>query len=239
VFARGKAVIKNLLVSIWPGDLLPQVIFESKAAIRHYRTWFFDRSKYRGKRDLKLNIGCGSNIVAGWINIDLGGPSEVFHWDCRRGLPFDNESVIRIFAEHVFEHLDPVTGSAFLQECRRCLQPAGVLRIIVPDAGKYLRLYLGEWSDLASIRPLIEEHGKYRDFWLGKIYRTKMEFINEVFRQGTEHKYAYDEETLILKMRDANFKEVKLRSYGVTAASEPPLDSKARSGDSLYAEGTN
>jgi hypothetical protein len=32
---------------------------------------------------------------------------------------------------------------------------------------------------------------------------------------------------------------VRLRSYGVTAASEAPLDSKERSSDSLYAEGTN
>lgn len=236
---KGKAIVKNLLVNIWPGDLLPQVIFETKTAVRHYRTWLFEGSKFRGKKDLKLNIGCGSNIVGGWVNVDIGGPSEVFHWDCRRGLPFDDQSVIRIFAEHVFEHLDPVTGAAFLRECRRCLQPGGVVRIVVPDAGKYLRLYQGGWDELAAIRPLTEENGKYRDYWLGNLYRTKMEFINEVFRQGTEHKYAYDEETLMMKMREAAFKQVQLCSYGVTAASEPPLDSKARSSDSLYAEGTN
>ena len=64
-----------------------------------------------------------------------------------------------------------------------------------------------------------------------------MEFINEVFRQGGEHKYAYDADTLIMKMQDIGFAQVIQQSYGVSAASGKPLDTQSRSAESLYVEG--
>ena len=237
VLSSGKNIIKGPLSSIWPRYLSPQVFYETKASVRHFRSWLFERSKFRGRKALKLNIGCGANTAVGWINIDLDGPPGIFRWDCRRGMPFDDNSVEVIFAEHVFEHFDPESGLHFLIECHRCLQPGGIIRIIVPDAGKYLELYRGDWSGFLPVRPLVEENGTYRDHWLGRVYRTKMEFINEVFRQGTEHKYAYDADTLMMKLGDAGFQRVIQQQYGVTAANGAPLDTQSRSGESLYIEG--
>jgi predicted SAM-dependent methyltransferase len=152
-------------------------------------------------------------------------------------MPFDDESVELIFAEHVFEHLAPDAGEKFLSECKRCLRSEGILRIVVPDAGRYLQLYQGDWSGFVPVRPLIEDHGKYRDAWLDRVYSTKMEFINEVFRQGVEHKYAYDADTLMMRLRDAGFARVIHQSYGVSAAGGTPLDTESRGGESLYVEG--
>lgn len=193
--------------------------------------------KISWKKNLRLNVGCGPNVASGWINIDLVGSPDVFRWDCRRGIPFDDESVDIIFAEHVLEHFDAATGSKFLSDCHRCLRPGGVARMVVPDAGRYLQLYQGDWNAFVPIRPLIQENGKYRDFWLGRVYRTRMEFINEVFRQGTHHKYAYDAETLIMKMHDAGFARVTQQSYGFSAANGAPLDTELRQSESLYVEG--
>jgi predicted SAM-dependent methyltransferase len=188
-------------------------------------------------KNLKPNIGCGCNVALGWVNVDLEGPPEVLIWDCRRGMPFDNESADLIFAEHFFEHLDPATGTKFLSECERCLRPGGALWIVVPDAGLYLRLYQSDWNEFVPVRPLIRENEGYRDRWLDRVYKTKMEFINEVFRQGTPHKYAYDAETLMMSLRDAGFAQVIRQSYGVTVASGTPLDTQERRGESLYVEG--
>jgi SAM-dependent methyltransferase len=237
MFSFGKRAIRNSLSTILPNDLSAEVMYEAVASAKHFRSWMFERSKFRGARNVKLNIGCGANVAGGWINIDLEGPPGVFRWDCRRGMPFDDGSVDAIFAEHVFEHFGAATGSKFLMECHRCLRIGGGVRIVVPDAGKYLRLYPGEWNDLIPMRPLIEENGKFRDSWLECVYRTKMEFINEVFRQGTQHKYAYDADTLMMKMRDTGFAQVIHQSYGVTATSEKALDSQSRSTESLYVEG--
>jgi predicted SAM-dependent methyltransferase len=232
-----KKILGTLLLNVWPRDLLIQLRFETIASVIHFRSWLFARSKYRGRKNLKLNIGCGKQVAEGWVNIDLGGPPEVFRWDCRRGMPFDDGSVTEIFAEHVFEHFDPSTASLFLAECHRCLQADGIARIVVPDAGKYVQLYQGDWSGLVPLRPLIKEEGHYRDYWLERTYRTKMELINEIFRQGVEHKYAYDADTLILRMREAGFERVLQQQFGVSAASAAPLDSKHRAAESLYIEG--
>src|SRR5262249_360363 len=150
-------------------------------------------------------------------------------------LPFDDSSVSFIFAEHVFEHFSPATATVFLAECRRTLRSGGVLRIIVPDAGMYLSHYRDGWDEIAEARPLIRTNGAYKDR-LGRSYRTKMEFINEVFRQGVEHKYAYDDETLMMKLHDAGFTQVIRQSFGLSAAGKPPLDTPERRGDSLYLE---
>jgi predicted SAM-dependent methyltransferase len=225
----------KFLLTIWPPDLVTQVTFETKASVIHFRSWLFQRSKFRGQKHLKLNIGCGPKTVTDWVNIDLGG-SGVFPWDCRRTMPFDDGAVESIFSEHCFEHIDQAASARFLSECHRCLQPGGVVRIVVPDAGKYLRLYSGDWNGFVPVRPLIEENGKYRDYWMRELHTTKMEFINAVFRQWTEHKFAYDAETLMLRMREAGFGQVIHQSFGVSAGNVL-LDSEERASESLYVEG--
>jgi predicted SAM-dependent methyltransferase len=229
--------MKSLLLNLLPREVYSHIRYEVKSSAQHFKTWLIGRSKFRGRTHLKLNIGCGPNVVADWINIDVDGPSEVFRWDCRRGLPFDAGSVDLIFAEHVFEHLDPESGTKFLSECHRCLSAGGIVRIVVPDAGRYLELYSEPWSAMEPIRPLIKENGKYRDYWLNTTYRTKMEFINEIFRQGGQHKYAYDAETLIMRFRDAGFTNVKQQQFGVSEDNRPPLDTQMRRNESLYVEG--
>jgi predicted SAM-dependent methyltransferase len=230
-------VLQGSLSRIWPRDLVAQVMSETTASARHFRSWLVQRRRFRGATNLKVNVGCAGNVEAGWVNIDPDGPPGVFRWDCRRSMPFDDDSVAVIFAEHVFEHFSPVAGERFLLECRRCLQTGGVLRIVVPDAGMYLRLYQGDWADLVAARPLVEGTEGYRDFWLKHVYRTKMELINEVFRQGTQHRYAYDADTLVMKMRDAGFGRVIHQSFGISEAAHLPLDSPLRRSESLYVEG--
>jgi predicted SAM-dependent methyltransferase len=165
---------------------------------------------------------------------------KVYFWDCRRSLPFDDDSVEVIFAEHVFEHFEyKIESLKFLTECYRCLKKGGVMRIVVPDAGRYLSLYDSPWECLVPVRPFIKVDDGYRDVWLNTTYKTKMEFINAVFRQGIEHKFAYDFETLDLHLREAGFEKVQLQDYGRSASPHPPLDSALRRTESLYASRSN
>jgi predicted SAM-dependent methyltransferase len=230
--------IRHLLSIFLPVNLVNEVIDETHLSLRYYRSWPFNRAKYRGKTGLKLNIGCGPNAVSGWVNVDAAfRRPDTFCWDCRRSLPFDDSSVSMIFAEHVFEHFDEPSAARFLSECRRCLAPGGILRLVVPDAGMYLSLYNKDWSGLVAARPLVQEGDEYRDQWLDKRYRTKMELINAVFRQYHEHKYAYDAETILLRLRDAGFSQYIHQSFAISSGSEPPMDTPKRQTESLYVEG--
>jgi predicted SAM-dependent methyltransferase len=232
-----KKLLGSALGKVLPSRLVNELRSEYWGAKLHYASWLKNRKKFSRQLGLKLNIGCGSNIRNGWINIDLIDSSNVFCWDIRRKMPFDANSAKLIFAEHVLEHLDYGDGAqSFLSECFRILMPGGIIRLVVPDAGRYLMLYSGQWSEIAKIRPLVSQNQGFKDFWLGDIYTTKMEFINAVFRQGFEHKYAYDAETLMLKLHHWPFSKIIHQSYGLSLDNEIILDTPERGPESLYVE---
>ena len=83
------------------------------------------RSLFIGRNDCKVNVGCGTNPVSDWINLDLIDYPGVYKWDCTDGLPFEDGSVAIIFGEHIYEHSEvPSETQHFLYESLRCLKMA-------------------------------------------------------------------------------------------------------------------
>jgi predicted SAM-dependent methyltransferase len=161
------------------------------------------RRSIRAAGGLSVNVGCGPFGKSGWLNLDLMPvPGVTLQYDCRKSLPLRDGSAARIRCEHFFEHLDhEEEAPLFLAACFRSLAPKGVLRVVVPDAGRYLKAYCSgsreAWSDLG---------------WdIGHLpppLNTPMAVINHVFRQGEEHRYAYDFETLAGLLRDSGFQVI-------------------------------
>lgn len=87
----------------------------------------------------KLNFGCGSNRLEGWENMDC----EV---DISKPLPFPDQCVSHIFAEHVVEHISYQEAFEFFKECLRVFQPLGVIRIAVPDLGQVADGLYNRWE---------------------------------------------------------------------------------------------
>lgn len=192
--------------------------------------------RWRGQTGLLVNLGVGGSGKPGWVNVDIfPAPGVNCLYDCRKHLPFANNAVRGIFCEHFVEHLDYSEELPhFLSECRRVLQPGGVLRIIVPDAGRYLRAYAaGDWDALAALRPL--EAGR-TDVHFKFAYRTRMELINMIFRQGHHHKYAYDLETLAFVLRRYGFAHVVRQQFGHSLLPVLAIDRAERAPESLYVE---
>jgi len=226
------------MAKVLPVHLVNQVTSELRLAAKRMLTARSVRKKLVSQKGGRINVGCGKNPIQGWINLDVFSQKDVWFWDCRSGLPFSDGAVAAIYAEHFFEHLDLESEARpFLRECLRCLQPGGVLRLAVPDAGAYVRAYSGPWEPLADIRPLLRTADGWRDGWLGEVYQTRMQFINTVFRQGYEHKYAYDAETLVLIMRQAGFSDVIVQQFGISIDPKMAPDTDARRKESLYVEG--
>src|SRR5213080_3170799 len=232
-----RKAIKYTLAKAIPTYLVQQVTNELRLATRRMFTARSLRKRLWSQRCILVNIGCGRNPTPGWINLDVIPHPGVYFWDCRSSLPFEDGTVTAIYSEHFFEHLDLETEARpFLRECLRCLQSGGVLRIVVPDAGAYLRAFSGPWQPLADMRPLDWTANGWRDGRLGWVYQTKMQFMNAIFRQRTEHKYAYDAETLVLVMREAGFMDVVVQEFGVSIDSRMVPDSNDRRTESLYVE---
>jgi predicted SAM-dependent methyltransferase len=231
--ARG---LKRLLLRFFPLHLSTQVRFETGALLNRIR-YCRIRGQWRDQRGLLVNLGCGAAGKSGWVNVDVFPAHGVnCVCDCRRGLPFDTSSCVGIFTEHFLEHVDYTEEvPRLLDECHRVLIDGGLIRVIVPDAGRYLQAYAAAgWDAIASLRGLKPE---YEDPYCNCRFRTKMELVNEIFRQGVQHKYAYDEATLIQVLRDAGFRDVEPKKFGESGDVRLLLDQAGRAHESLYVEG--
>ncbi len=201
---------------------LRHVIAEVKISLIQHKGIRRARRFYAGT-DLKLHFGCGPNLKEGFINIDLHKGSDL-SLDLREELPFPSGSCVLTYSEHFFEHLDyPEEALLFLRECYRILKPKGTFSVGVPDAEWPIRAYVGEpqyagWFDVVQR----ERYPK----WL----ITKMDCVNYSFRQGTEHRYAYDFDTLKHVLETVGFIDVKRRDFN------PDLDSKIREYTTLYVD---
>jgi predicted SAM-dependent methyltransferase len=193
------------------------------------------RKRFEGAENLLVNLGAGKTGRTGWVNIDtyyVQGINCIY--DIRKSLPFPDASVKGIFCEHFLEHLDYTEEvPAFLTECHRVLKPGGVLRIIVPDAGKYLKAYCDEgWESITKIRQLNNNH---EDGTTNR-YMTKIELINHIFRQGYQHKFAYDFETLEFVLLLFGFRQVTQQEFGISVLSDLSIDQAKRSSESIYVD---
>lgn len=118
-----------------------------------------------------VNIGCGTYIAAGWINIDnspnarlskyprlrwmlwkLGilsdrhyqvkwADSLVIH-DVRKKLPFSDSSIDYVYTSHFLEHNSLSDARRLIGDVFRILKAGGVLRVVVPDLAIGARRYL-------------------------------------------------------------------------------------------------
>jgi predicted SAM-dependent methyltransferase len=100
---------------------------------------------------LRLHIGCGTNALPNWINIDCIArvPGVVTDIDIT-ALPYPDASVDEILAEHVFEHFSFAEEGIVWPEMARVLRPGGRLTMEVPDFAWVCRTFLNaqdDWRD--------------------------------------------------------------------------------------------
>jgi predicted SAM-dependent methyltransferase len=164
------------------------------------------------------------------VNIDLrASHPDVVALDCRRRLPFGDQSIAGIRAEHFFEHLEPREEvPAFLAECRRVLVDGGVLRIIVPDTERYLRAYCRD--DLSGFRDLSVPLPFPDDL------PTRMDVVNHTFHQWHEHRWGYDLETLVHRLQSSGFARVTKMGFRSSIDPELASDREEHAPYSLYVD---
>lgn len=186
-------------------------------------------------QELKLNLGCGQNVLDGWINIDnspsallvkwpivksllfrLGvvdkttygvpWPEEIVWHDVTKGLPYENESADKIYSSHMLEHLEKEQGEFVLRECYRVLKTGAVLRLVVPDLAFHAERYLRQIAESDDIGR--EPH----DEFLWNIYGAYL----EKRRFGSTHRYMYDWPTLRIILQEIGFQQIERQAYQVS-----------------------
>lgn len=224
-----------------PRKRLPQYIVDFYDAFR------FEWATFRGRvfREREqvfpefnyMNLGCGTledRIPEGFLNVEHYLFRKLPWVDCcldfRFPLPFASNQWRGIFMHHVLEHIPYKHACNLLAECHRILAPGGVLRVVVPDAEKVVRLYCSTDSG--------ERAFLMKEFLPGE-YLSPMEVVNEVFHsRGVQqaHHFGWDFETMGLWMRKAGFEEVCRMRAGESMDPKLQQEHMPWAGFSLYVD---
>src|SRR5262245_53692422 len=182
-----------------------------------------------GSNGLRLHFGCGLRTMAGWVNIDAFEYRGVdLRWDLRDPLPCEAGVAEMIYCEHVLEHLEYDDALGVLREFSRLLGPGGWIRLGVPDACLYMQAYVRHdesfFRALANIgNPVIP-------------LDTPIKVINQMFRMGGAHRFAWDFETLAQEVAAAGFTSIVQRVSGHSDEAELCLDDVSHAAETLYVE---
>lgn len=133
------------------------------------------RLKIASNNKTYLNIGCGNNFWPDWNNLDIIRNENIFFWDIKKGLPYQDNSIDYAYSSHVLEHMDKKGGENLITEIFRVLKPDGIIRLAVPDLEKICREYLINLEECRK-NPTKEKVEKYE--WilielLDQMTRTK------------------------------------------------------------------
>jgi predicted SAM-dependent methyltransferase len=135
----------------------------------------------------------------------------------RHSLPIADDAAHAVFHEFMLGYLNLRDAFTFTLECLRVLEPGGIMRIGVPDAGACLDSYFGKgdsaWADS---------------------HPTGMLSVQALF-YNYPHRSMYDAETLQLMCWAAGFTEVVVRDWG-QGWIQPSPDAPHRRDGSLYVE---
>jgi predicted SAM-dependent methyltransferase len=160
--------------------------------------------------------------------------------DLRKGLPFGDNSVDFIYFGQVIEHLNPLYEvPPFLAECRRVLQPGGLVRISTPDLDILLASYQsGDMMEFA-----IEQPQPYRDA-KSKALRLAYLMFGSLGPASTNEHYeghhlTYNKDAMREVLENAGFVDVQFFTPGMSQSavfSEEAQDTGIT--HSLFAEAT-
>jgi predicted SAM-dependent methyltransferase len=175
-----------------------------------------------------VNLGCGSHVAAGWINLDNSPNARLSRWpwvrwllwrsgalsdqhyavawpkgvvihDLRKPLPFEEGSVDYVYTSHALEHLAGDTARQVLGEIRRVLKPGALVRIVLPDLQLAATRYLESLAD-DDAAPFAAD--RFLD-WM---------FLNKPGHRDP-HLWMYDLAAISARLREAGFRSITGREY--------------------------
>ena len=92
--------------------------------------------------EVKLHVGCGTNKLEGWINIDsVEALKPDLVLDITQPLPYHDLSVDEVLAEDLLEHFDKYIRFVVFYQWARVLKVGGRITVQVPNFKKILFRY--------------------------------------------------------------------------------------------------
>jgi len=184
--------------------------------------------------DIKINIGCGGNPIDGFINIDIDDietvkcryPQREFLKDMKIynydifNLPFDDESVSKVRADALIEHLSFVEEPKFFYEVKRVLKRGGIFQFMTTNFEKIVKLWLAAEDDWKEFYRT-DDDAIAQQHWFGQYsysakkrwgYLSAMIFGSQN-GEGQYHRNCYTIPKIRAILKHLNFEELELTEY--------------------------
>lgn len=203
--------LTNLKVFIYHlPDFILKFDFYRKRKIKQY---------FKTNKTKKLQIGCGANILEGWLNADISlyvCRRGAIYMDASKKFPLPDNSIDYIYSEHIFEHLSYEQGLNMLKECHRVLKHNGVLRLATPNFQFLINLYLNPTKEINQ--KYIKWHSKL--FLNKEIDKESPIYVINNFHTSWGHQIIYDYSTLSVLLTRTKFKKVYPCKIGLSEYNE-------------------
>jgi len=98
-----------------------------------------------------LNLGSGMRNKREYVNIDAVKHTDATVVGDILHLSYADNSVDKIFSEHVIEHLDRADTDQFFSECQRMLRSGGELEMFLPCLRTWIQRYVRGEIDITTL----------------------------------------------------------------------------------------
>lgn len=156
-----------------------------------YGKWLAKSGEFAENAKRRLHLGCGTNVLKGYTNVDLFEPNADVNADVR-ALPFADNSFDWIEAHHLIEHLPIGETVDALREWKRVVEPGGHVFLSCPDL-------------IACMSALVDSENT--EIWSG--------FIRAIYGQddpGMPHRNGFCIASLSDALNKAGFVDVEVKS---------------------------
>jgi predicted SAM-dependent methyltransferase len=164
----------------------------------------------------KLQLGCGGNILPGWLNTDgqndgWAHPHSV-KLNAAEPFPLPDAVFDYVYSEHMIEHLTFAQGQVMLSECFRVMRPGARIRISCPGLEFLIKMYQDpnalEYKYINDLKP---EWAPY----------PSAIFTFNNFVRDWGHQFIYDRPTLVNCLLAAGFDNIT--EHAILESSDPNL----------------
>ena len=184
--------------------------------------------------EIRLNLGCASRLLSGYINVDLDSIEEIknrypnieidedqqFLQANILDLPFEDNTVDEIRADAFMEHMSFKEESQMFKEVYRALKPGGLFVFSVPDFEDAVRKWLAaeeDWRDFYRD----DDEAIAQSHWFGQYsYSTSSRWgylTAAIFgpqnSPGQFHKNAYTEGKIIAICNKIGFEKPEIDRF--------------------------
>jgi SAM-dependent methyltransferase len=201
---------------------------------------------------MRLNLGCGAQVVDGWVNVDyalgarlaklplagkvakklkvtrLDWDERIFIHNLTTRFPWPEGSADTVYSSHTLEHFTKTQGRFFVGEIQRVLRPGGLLRIVVPD----LKAIVDDYVD-GHLRAddFVEALDVLSKPAAGALKRR----LAPLFQYG--HKCMYDGATLLELLQETGFTAAIRAAFESDIEGIELIEREDRTGRAVIVEG--